>query len=386
MIRTVALACFALMTASPAAENGRPDSRLALGRALLEFEARWAAAQPDDPTFRRVDAEFDRVSVAFFGGGMQSALESLEALTASLPESPARAWPDASIPADLDVVREALEVKLEHLLAKEQLPRMQSAIRLAMLRADKLREDSDGDTFRLVESLAAHRDAVAAEVAALANGRDPYRGRAGNHWRAFPRKNVNEVEGVRDRAFPYRLVVPKKLAADSPTPLVVAFHGAGGDENMFAFAYGNGRLAQLANERGFLLAMPRSYSFPRDEDLLEILLADVERDFEFDRQRVYVLGHSLGAGVASALSRQSKVPIAAAALFTGNLVFHRGTPPTVQFVALDDPIIPPRKPTFAAGADPELLTFRRIENRGHTLFVGEYLPEAIDFLLQHKSP
>lgn len=52
----------------------------------------------------------------------------------------------------------------------------------------------------------------------------------------------------------YRLFVPARYRPDIPLPLIVVFHGWGGDENEFL---SDATVTTLADERGYLLAAPR---------------------------------------------------------------------------------------------------------------------------------
>jgi hypothetical protein len=74
---------------------------------------------------------------------------------------------------------------------------------------------------------------VTSEVEQIEQGKDPYRHRRGDYWRVVVRGNTK---------VPMRVYVPEGLPLDRPVPLVLALHGAGGDENMFMDAYGEGAL------------------------------------------------------------------------------------------------------------------------------------------------
>lgn len=95
-----------------------------------------------------------------------------------------------------------------------------------------------------------------------------------------------------------RLFVPDTLAADKPVPLVVALHGAGGSENMFFDAYGDGLAVKLCRERGWMLVAPRVTL--GGAPVAAVIAALAER-FPLDRARVFLVGHSMGAGAGQAL-------------------------------------------------------------------------------------
>jgi predicted esterase len=91
-----------------------------------------------------------------------------------------------------------------------------------------------------------------------------------------------------------RLRAPAADSRPAKLPVLFLFHGAGGSENMFFENYGAGRAVQLALERGWLVVAPRQgfLGLPLTHvEQLEVL----EHFFSIDRQRVFLLGHSMGA-------------------------------------------------------------------------------------------
>ena len=58
---------------------------------------------------------------------------------------------------------------------------------------------------------------------------------------------------------PYRPFIPESYDASKPTPLVVALHGMGGDENSLFDTYANGLLKREAGRAGFLVVCPRAF-------------------------------------------------------------------------------------------------------------------------------
>lgn len=118
------------------------------------------------------------------------------------------------------------------------------------------------------------------------NAADTLRARSGapqgQEWIALPRE-----DGGRDEV---RIFVPHKPVSVRP-PLVIALHGSGGSENMYFEGYGNGKAVDLAAERGWFLAAPKvgsSFELASvTQQLIDLLGADP--------QRVFVMGHSMGA-------------------------------------------------------------------------------------------
>ncbi|XZE22140.1 hypothetical protein SH449x_002057 [Pirellulaceae bacterium SH449] len=117
-----------------------------------------------------------------------------------------------------------------------------------------------------------------------------------------------------------RMQLPSSVQENSKLPVIVAYHGAGGSENMFFDAYGAGRLAQLADDNGYLLVTPRQ---PLMGVLLSLpaLLDKLDALAPIDRDRIVVMGHSMGAGQAiSQLDRSPGTAQAAVILGGGRAV------------------------------------------------------------------
>lgn len=117
---------------------------------------------------------------------------------------------------------------------------------------------------------------------------------------------------------PIRLRAPAK--ANGKLPVLVLFHGAGGSENMFFETYGAGRAVSLALERGWLVVAPRQGFLGMGLDC-EGLLQVLEEHFPIDRERVFYVGHSMGAAQAlRQFGRAPELPSAVAAIGGGGAV------------------------------------------------------------------
>ena len=112
-----------------------------------------------------------------------------------------------------------------------------------------------------------------------------------------------------------RLFVPPGLSTDKPVPLVVALHGAGGSENMFFESYGAGHIVTECRQRGWLLLAPRCGFFgpPPVADLVQKL----RERYPIDPKRVFLVGHSMGAGQAVELFQKHPDAFAAVAVLGG---------------------------------------------------------------------
>lgn len=221
---------------------------------------------------------------------------------------------------------------------------------------------------------------VEREVDLLAQGEDPYHGRTGDYWRVLQQGRLS---------IPLRVFVPETDDPNRPRPLWIVLHGAGGDENMFLDAYGAGRIKELATEHDCLVASPLTYSFGSRPEHVAALIDSLERHYAIDRSRVYLVGHSMGAGAAAAAASSCRDQLAAVCCIAGGRSFDHGDglAPTLVVVPELDAIIPPRVVAAAAmkareaGAPVEL---RELADDGHTLVVGAVLPEVVDWLLEHR--
>jgi predicted esterase len=203
--------------------------------------------------------------------------------------------------------------------------------------------------------------------------------RRGRHWR------VHRLLGAN---IPVARYVP---SGEGPFPVVVAFHGAGGDECMFFEGYGRGELQRLAERERFIAICPATVPFAASPNLLDALVAELAAELPIDRDRVYLLGHSLGAVTAGRLAALKPKSMRGAALIAGfSDVARKSTPATRRLWAAElDPIFSAESlakqhsDAVAAGRPFELT---RVPNEGHTLVVGAVLPEAVSWLLRLPAP
>lgn len=146
-----------------------------------------------------------------------------------------------------------------------------------------------------------------AVAATIASG-DPWYGtqRTGQFWLSVP---------VGNSTASVRLFVPAGIDAAKPRPLVVALHGAGGSENLFFDGYGDGEIVRQCQQRGFLLVAPRSAALGGGNTvgLIDALAAR----WPVDRERVLLVGHSMGAAQAVGTAVQSPRRFAAVAALGG---------------------------------------------------------------------
>ncbi len=89
------------------------------------------------------------------------------------------------------------------------------------------------------------------QKAQKAQTKNPFEGRTGDFERHYLLEGANEI-------MPYRVYVPKGYSASKATPLVIALHGLGANEDSFFDAYSQ-LPPQLAEKHGFLMAAPLGF-------------------------------------------------------------------------------------------------------------------------------
>lgn len=175
-------------------------------------------------------------------------------------------------------------------------------------------------------------------VAAVKSGKDPFAGRTGDIKRHYLLEAAKEI-------MPYRTYVPTTYKAAKSVPLIIALHGLGQTEDSFFDAYGK-KLPQLAEQLGYIIAAPLGYRVDgqygwgvgtppadvntrrreafADADVMQVL-ALVRKQYNIDVNRIYLLGHSMGAIGTWKLAAKYADVWAAAAAFSG-----QGAPATVE--------------------------------------------------------
>ena len=222
--------------------------------------------------------------------------------------------------------------------------------------------------------------AVNAEVEALLKGEDPYAGRLGDYWRAIPAGAMQ---------VPSRVYVPDQAKAGQPLPLVIVLHGAGADENAWVEAMGAGEIKRQADAHGFIVVSPNTYWVMPNPNGLKGIVETMSVEYAIDRTRVYVIGHSLGSMAAAGMATRAPEAVAGAVLIAGGAIAPDATTCPVLMIAAElDPIFPPHQLEGAAARAKEAglpVEFKLMRESGHALVAGEALPEAVQWLLKHRS-
>jgi predicted esterase len=137
--------------------------------------------------------------------------------------------------------------------------------------------------------------------------------RGGEFWLSVPTEQAKPGTVIRIR------IPPKLEERKGPVPVVVALHGAGGSENVFFEGYGNGIVPRLAAERGWIVLSPRVEGLlgTGPAPPVAAVLDELAKRYPIDPNRVYLLGHSMGAGHAVELAQKDPGRYAAVALLGG---------------------------------------------------------------------
>lgn len=145
-----------------------------------------------------------------------------------------------------------------------------------------------------------------------------------------PRSNKTVFGGTR----PVTLEVPPQYDPACRTPLIILLHGYGGDGRLEELYLG---LDRLVSARGVLLAAPTGtldldgktfwnatdgccnfYSSSVDDvGYLRGLISEISADYNVDRRRVFVIGHSNGGFMAYRLACEAAPEIAAVVSIAG---------------------------------------------------------------------
>lgn len=355
-----------------------PVTRADLAAAYLRLDRAYAAATLSDSARATINKMFDRSTLSFFAGQFARAVATIDSTTAALTGVPIAAMlppvrlVDGKAPS---VARAAFLARLSRIDTTGELGQafVSARARVQLLVDTPSAERSaefNSDPARLARDLAR-------EISALERGRNPYVGQPGDQWRVF--------RGGNGALIPFRIVVPSNAATSrSAVPVIVALHGAGGDENMFIDAYGRGILASLAMEAGAIVISPATTVFAQSPASVDSMLAMLRSEYRVDDTRLYLVGHSMGASAAARIVQQHPLVFAAAACLAGGAAVTATNAPPLLFIGAElDPIFAPRVVKAAAVASPTA-TYEELLHVGHTLMVGLGAQRALPWLLEHR--
>ncbi len=281
----------------------------------------------------------------------------------------------------LDSIRAQNEERLN--AVDSDRPEVMSAVQACRSRNQLLQDQpSAKNSSQFLSNFTSLTQQIEQEITAIEAGDDPYRRRTGDYWRTF------SLDDKDRKPLPCRVYASPKVVGDKPVPLVIALHGAGGDENMFFSGYGAGLIKQLADQRGFLVASPSTTAVGGRSERFDVLIEELSADYAVDPNAIYVIGHSMGGFTTASLAAKRKDKIAAACCLAGGGRPGSGSLPPMLIIAGElDSIVPTGM--LKLGAQQAIdagqpVKFRLKEDYGHTLLVGAVLTDAVDWLLKHR--
>lgn len=241
------------------------------------------------------------------------------------------------------------------------------------------RPDLNSSAFFLPEPLDLVQ-AVRSEMESFLLGKDPYADKTGDWWRAI-QAGAMQV--------PSRIYAPSIAKSRRPMPLVIALQGGQWDESTFMEAVGRGRIKALAEREGFVVVSPSAYWLKNNLAAFDAIVASMSLHYAIDKSRVYVLGNSSGAAVASQTAGRNAHKVAAVALISGS-DFNGLTklPRTRLYSGGVDPFFPPdqAKTSYDAAHKAGLpVELRSAPDSGHLLLADDVLEEAIMWMLNGGS-
>jgi predicted esterase len=111
-----------------------------------------------------------------------------------------------------------------------------------------------------------------------------------------------------------RILLPENYTETKSFPLVIALHGAGGSENLFFESYGNGKIVRLCQKRGWILVASRNFGFKATK--MEEFIDALSKIYKIDKNKVFLIGHSLGSIQALAIASEKPELFKAIALIS----------------------------------------------------------------------
>jgi poly(3-hydroxybutyrate) depolymerase len=235
------------------------------------------------------------------------------------------------------------------------------------------------------------------------------------------------------REMPYHLYVPASYDATVGAPLVVALHGYGGNQDYF-FAVVKDDLKALCDQYGFIFVAPMGYSVsgwygapmsvpggppptsgseptralppPQtgtpEEQLRERRLSEqdvlnvvslVEQEYKIDRQRVYLMGHSMGGFGAWYLGAEHADLWAAVAPMSGTRAGHEIDVETLSKLPVLVAVGGEEVPTVAASktqverlkAAGGVAEFVEVANGTHMSMIPASVPQIFEFFSKHEK-
>jgi predicted peptidase len=229
------------------------------------------------------------------------------------------------------------------------------------------------------------------------------------------------------KQMPYRLYVPQSYDPARPTPLVVALHGYGGDQDYFFKIVQD--LPSMLEEHGFIFVAPLGHAIdgwfgaplsvpgdaPRsgggptptpdrtpeeeinyralsEQDVLNVL-DQVRQEYHIDPERTYLMGHSMGGFGTWWLGQKYAETWAAIAPLSGVLPGLDYQLPRLQNVAVHVSIGGAENPAWVEASRRQVDAMKTMgietdyfepEGESHGSMIAPTVPRALDFLSRQR--
>jgi predicted peptidase len=229
------------------------------------------------------------------------------------------------------------------------------------------------------------------------------------------------------KQMPYRLYVPQSYDPARPTPLVVALHGYGGDQDYFFKIVQD--LPSMLEQHGFIFVAPLGYAIdgwygaplsvpgdaPRsgggptptpdrtpeeesnyralsEQDVLNVL-DQVRQQYHIDPERIYLMGHSMGGFGTWWLGQKYAETWAAIAPLSGVLPGLDYQLPRLQNLAVHVSIGGAENPAWVEASRRQVEIMKTMgietdyfepEGASHGSMIAPTVPQALDFLSRQR--
>jgi predicted esterase len=226
-------------------------------------------------------------------------------------------------------------------------------------------------------------------VSALSRGQDPLRTMRGDLRLAYR-------SGADRQLVPFRIFVPEHYNPRERYPLVLALHGAGGDENTFMDSF-DGTFKANASEHGYVAASVNGrgpfggYRGDSGRDVLDVLDL-VQRVYAIDESRTYLMGHSMGGAGTVRVGFENADRFAALAPIAGygSVEDLAKAPEMPLFMGQGglDALVPVEsaRAFYEAAQELGMASLEYVENPGtdHVAIVAEVMSQVFDWFDSHS--
>lgn len=187
-----------------------------------------------------------------------------------------------------------------------------------------------------------------------------------------PVAELREIHYARHEKSVLRAAFPEKLS--EPVTVVIGLHGAGGSENLFFEGYGGGLAVQEAIKRGWVFLSPRASGSAAADSLQ--WLREVR---EIKASRVFVMGHSMGGGLALGSGALKPAAVAVFAPAASGIPSNLAETPIFLAVGAQEMGMLKNGATKMSEAVKKKGEYREYDPCEHLMIVADAVPDAYRF-------